>query len=118
MSNYRYFTEEEFEHATPSCSLSDMDSHFMCLLDTARYIAGVPFIINSAYRSVDYELKKKRSGKSMHTLGQAVDLKCVDSNTRFKILAALFVVGFTGIGIGTSFIHVDTRPYPLVWTYD
>lgn len=86
-------------------------------LQTARTIADVPFIINSAYRSVEYELSKKRTGKSMHTLGRAVDIKCVDAGTRFRIISALVAAGFHGIGVGGTFIHVDDRDTPLLWTY-
>lgn len=94
-----------------------MDDKFMERLQTARTLADVPFVINSAYRSVEYELSKKRTGKSMHTLGRAVDIRCVDSGTRFRIISSLFAAGFHGIGVDNQFIHVDDRDYPLVWVY-
>lgn len=111
------FCEDEFRSASPSCSLDDMSASFMDRLQTARDLAGVPFKINSAYRSVEYELKKKRTGKSMHCLGRAVDIKCVDSGSRYVILGALIRAGFRGIGIGSTFIHVDDRDVSLLWTY-
>lgn len=94
-----------------------MNTDFMERLQTARTIADVPFIINSAYRSVDYEIKRHRTGKSMHCLGRAVDIKCVDAGNRFRIINALLAVGFRGIGIDNTFIHVDDRDIPLIWTY-
>lgn len=115
----RHFTEQEFRKAKPSCSLSDMNEKFMYLLDDARELARVPFVINSAYRSVAYEKEKGRPGTSSHTLGLAVDLKCVDNRTRGAILDALICVGFNRIGIGKTFIHVDmdNDKMPAVWLY-
>ena len=117
---YKYFTDEEFRKAKPSCSLSDMDEKFMSKLDLARDIAGVPFIVSSAYRSVDYEKKKGRSGTSRHTLGIAMDIRCYDNAIRFRIVNALLSVGFRRIGIASSFIHVDDgypTSSPLIWSY-
>ena len=105
--NLRYFKDEEFKQAMPACSLSQMDEVFMKRLDDAREYAGIPFIINSAFRSVDYEKSKGRSGTSQHTKGLAVDIRCVSNAQRFRILASLIMVGFRRIGIGTNFIHVD-----------
>lgn len=117
---YKYFTDEEFRKATPSCSLSDMDENFMSKLDLARDIAGVPFIVSSAFRSKEYEKKKGRSGTSRHTLGIAMDIRCYDNALRFRIVNALLSVGFRRIGIASSFIHVDDgypTSSPLIWLY-
>lgn len=116
----KYFTEEEFRKANPSCSLSDMDEKFMNKLEAAREIAGVPFIVSSAYRSVAYEKKKGRSGTSRHTMGIAMDIRCYDNALRFRIVNALLSVGFRRIGIASSFIHVDDgypNSSPLIWLY-
>ena len=88
-------------------------------LQAARDLAGVPFVINSAFRSVSWEISRKppRSGRSMHCQGRAVDIKCVDSGSRYRILSALIKAGFKGIGIDNTFIHVDDRDISLIWTY-
>lgn len=104
----------------PACSLSDMDEEFMTMLDAARDIAGIPFIVNSAYRSKDYEKKKGRSGASMHCEGRAVDIKCYTNADRYRIVTACFMAGFRRIGIGSNFIHVDNGypdASPLIWLY-
>lgn len=117
----KYFKDEEFRKAQPSCSLSDMDEEFMTKLDLAREIAGCPFIINSAFRSRAYELSKGRSGSSVHIQGRAVDLRCLTNDIRYRIIDALLIVGFRRIGIGSNFIHVDSgysdSPSPLMWLY-
>ena len=89
-------------------------------LDDCREFAGVPFIINSAYRSVEFEKTKNRSGSSMHCQGKAVDIRCITNALRYRILDALIVFGFHRIGIGTNFIHVDCgypSSDPIIWTY-
>lgn len=116
-SRFPNFSEAEFRKCVPSCSLQDMDESFMERLQSARTIADVPFKLNSAYRSVDYELAHKRSGLSMHCKGRAVDIKCVDSGTRYRIVEALIAAGFRGIGIDNQFIHVDDRVNHLIWLY-
>lgn len=118
--NLKYFKDEEFKRATPACSLSDMNEDFMHHLDEAREFAKIPFVINSAFRSVDYEKKKGRTGTSQHCNGLAVDLRCRTNAERFRIVASLLALGFRRIGIGTNFIHVDDgypNNEPIIWTY-
>ena len=85
---------------------TNMSKEFLFVLDEAREIAGIPFVINSAYRSPEHPLSIKNPSSS-HIKGLAVDIKATDSNTRFKIVEALVSVGFTRIGIADTFIHVD-----------
>ena len=104
---YKYFDWRDFERCTPRCNERQMDSLFMHKLDRAREKAGVPFILNSAYRSVKWEKALGRNGTSSHTKGVAVDIRCVTSSDRLKMISALLEVGFTRIGIYNTFIHVD-----------
>lgn len=118
--NLKHFKDEEFKLAMPACSLSQMDESFMHRLDEAREYAGIPFIINSAFRSVDYEKSKGRPGTSQHTKGLAVDLRCYSNAQRYAIVKSLIMAGFTRIGIGSNFIHVDSGypgSEPIIWTY-
>lgn len=116
---FRYFTEDEFKRANPSCSLSDMDVEFMSRLDEARHIAGVPFVINSAYRSKQYELSKGRTGTSSHCLGLAVDIRCTNGFNRLFIIQSLLKMGFSRIGVHKHFIHVDldAKKSKSLWLY-
>lgn len=116
-SRWPDFKPSEFERCNPACAITDMNEEFMDRLQTARTIAGVPFKLNSAFRTVEHEKVRGRSGKSMHCQGRAVDIKCVDSGTRYRIIQALLAAGFHGIGIDNTFIHVDDRDLPLIWTY-
>lgn len=106
-SKYRYFYPDEFKKCVPSCSIDDMDEDFMNKLDLARNICPYPFVLNSAYRSKEYELSRGRTGTSSHCKGLAVDISCLTSIARLKMVMALIAVGFRRIGIYPTFIHVD-----------
>ena len=84
-----------------------MDENFLHRLDVARFHSGVPYIVNSAFRTVEHEKSKGRSGDSSHTKGVAVDLKATNSRTRFKIIEGLLKAGFTRIGVYDWGVHVD-----------
>ena len=105
----KYFSEIE----------NNMNKDFLFVLDEAREFAGIPFVINSAYRSPEHPLSIKNPSSS-HIKGLAVDIKATDSVTRFKIVKALIDVGFTRIGIADTFIHVDLdldKTQNVIWTY-
>lgn len=73
MITSKYFKEEEFNRCSPSCSLQDMKQTTISKLDTAREIAGIPFVLTSAYRSPEHDRSKGRSGTGAHTIGRAID---------------------------------------------
>ena len=113
-----YFAESEFLKCTPSCKKSDMNVDFLKRLNKARRLAGLPFVLNCAFRSPEYDLQKGRSGNSFHCKGRAVDIRCLDSSKRAVIVSALLCAGFRGIGIANNFIHVDDRPLKCMWLYE
>lgn len=122
MKKSYYFSEKEFNKCTPFCSREDMEQDFLYLMDDIRRKAGIPLIINCAYRSREYDIKKGRSGNSAHTHGLAVDFKCLNNQTRQKIILAAVQCGVTRMGIGRDFIHVDMGERvglpKAIWLYD
>jgi zinc D-Ala-D-Ala carboxypeptidase len=97
----------------------NMNVDFLSLLDEARELAGIPFNINSAYRSPEHPLSIKNPSSS-HIKGLAVDISINSSRQRFIVLNALISVGFNRIGIAETFIHVDNdtdKSNNVVWTY-
>ena len=115
-----YFSEKEFRRCNPPCSLQDMDEDAITYFDRVREDAGIPLVINSAYRSPDWEKKQGRSGNSAHTRGMALDIRCTTSANRFKIVRALLDNYCTRIGVGKTFIHADfdpTLPQEVMWDY-
>lgn len=115
----KHFSEHEFQKV--SCSIADLDPSSLRRLDAARDVAGIPFIITSAYRSKEHELAQGRSGNSAHTRGRAFDIACSTDRERAIIVRAAVKVGFTRIGIAHSFIHLDDDvhclPSPRLWLY-
>ena len=108
----RYFKELD--------NLDKMDKTFLLRLDEARERAGIPFIINSAYRTPEHNAKIGGKPNSSHLKGLAVDISVTNSRQRFIILNALIDVGFTRIGIADTFIHIDLdkeKSEKVVWTY-
>lgn len=110
----KYFKPSEFKSCNPSCSIDAMDSRFLKDLDACRHIAGVPFRLLSAYRSSDYDKSKGRSGNGYHCSGRAVDVACVDGESRRAIIEGCLAVGLT-FGVYPSFIHIDNRRKPIVF---
>lgn len=119
LRKYKHFKPYEFNCCVPRCDINDMDADFLGVLDDARELAGVPFRLNSAYRSKDYELAKGRTGTSSHCKGVAVDIACSDSRKRYLIVQSLIAVGFMRIGINKTYIHVDADDdkRASIWLY-
>lgn len=119
-TNYvpRYFSEGEFARCTPPCRMSDLHSELLYRLDLLRERVGEPIIITCAYRTIQYEHEHGRDGTSQHCIGLAVDVKCTNSALRQKIIKEASFLDFTGIGIASTFIHLDLRRgTPVCWLY-
>lgn len=87
-NKYKYFTEKEVIGLKPE---------LVQLLDKAREIAGIPFVINSGLRTVNRNDEVGGVENSAHLTGEAVDLRARNSNEHFLITKALLEVGFTRI---------------------
>lgn len=114
----KHFKLEEFD--CPCCSTNYMDHTFLQMLDIAREISGVSFIVNSGYRCEKHNADPKVGGSptSSHLLGLAADIKCTTDAKRGRILHALYKAGFTRTGVYPTFIHVDNdlaKPQFRVW---
>ena len=116
----RHFIIEEF--LCPCCGrgVEEMSEGLLYMLDTARDIAGIPFIINSGFRCTKHNKEVGGSPASSHLEGVAVDIKADNSKKRYLIVKALMQAGFHRIGIGKNFVHADIDPAKtasLMWTY-
>ena len=110
-----FFTADEMK--CRGCGKLVMDETFMGKLNLARWIAGVPFVVNSGYRCPKHN-KEVGSTSDNHTKGKAADIQCRSGASRFELIKALIGAGMMGIGIGKSFIHADTnRETTAIWTY-
>ena len=109
--------------ACPCCGERKMDVDFMNALDDMRAQLGEPFAINSGYRCSLYNAQiSSTGGTGPHTYGRAVDI-AADSRLKFLILEAAIRWGWTRIGIGKNFIHIDNLgeaegfSEKVIWTY-
>lgn len=110
----------EFDSPDEPGSGKWMDEKTLSMLDNARGFAGIPFIINSGYRSVRQNKRVGGSRNSAHTRGYAADIKVKSTQDRWTIVTALLTVGFCRIGIGRTFVHADndpSLPNGVMWTY-
>lgn len=111
----KYFTRTEFNICNPSCEPEDCDSIALQKLDKLRELCGFPLMLNCAYRSVEHDKSKGRSGTSYHCAGRAFDIHCTNSEKRHAIIFHAGFAGFNGIGIYPTFIHVDDREIGCCW---
>ncbi len=121
MKANNYFDPPEFDSPDqPGSGAEMMQPLFIDKLTYARTMAGIPFRINSGYRTPAHNEKVGGLSTSSHLKGYAADIACTGNEARALILQALFAAGFSRIGIAQTFIHVDCDPDKYicrVWVY-
>lgn len=91
------------------------DPAFLDALEALRALALRPLIINSGHRCTVRNMLVHGAPKSRHRK-LAVDIS-LDRHARQHLYRCAKKVGFTGIGRGRTFIHLDRRALPAEWTY-
>lgn len=101
--------------------VTGLDEGLCVMLDRARGLAGVPFIITCGLRTPEQNANLPHAVcDSAHLTGHAVDLHCPDDATRFRMMRGLLQAGFTRVGeyVADGHIHVDndaTKPPNVIW---
>ena len=116
----KYFKLSEFDSPDEVGSGKKMDSKFLEKLDYARHNAGIPFKINSGYRTQEWNMKVGGRFGSSHKKGLAVDIGYEGSRERYLIVNSLMEVGITRFGIAQTFIHCDVdkqKDQDVIWLY-
>lgn len=116
----RYFNIKDFD--CQETGNNEMSEDFLNKLDDLRHICGFPFIITSGYRDPTHsiEARKTNAGRKAgtHAQGIAADIRINNGNEAYEIIKNAQSMGFNGIGVAKTFIHVDTRKtMPVIWTY-
>ncbi len=113
-----HFSVNEFECLCCG-KVDNLDPELVRRLETARAIAGIPFIINSGVRCQWHNTFVGGAAGSQHLVGKAAHIGIAGSEQRFIVLDAIKGSGFKRIGIASTFIHVDVRPdaTPAIWLY-
>jgi hypothetical protein len=91
------------------------DPAFLDALEALRALAGRPLVIVSAHRCAQWNAFVGGAALSRH-LGMAVDIS-LRGHDRHALRAHAQACGFTGFGLGRSFLHLDRRERPAVWFY-
>lgn len=114
----RNFKLSEFDSRDLPGSGNMMQKSTLIKLQNARTRAGIPFVINSGYRTPAHNRAVGGSANSAHTRGHAVDIRARTANEKYKIVKACMAAGFTRIGIYKNFVHVDddpSLPQNVIW---
>ena len=124
----KYFKISEFDSPDQPGSGVNMRISTLLMIDSAREYSGVPYHVNSGYRTLKHNSSLNEVGSvkdSAHTKGYAVDVdfQYNDLETAKKIARGMVKAGFKRFGIyntpTASFIHGDNDPRkkgPVVWT--
>lgn len=107
----RHFSPGEFR-CKDGCGggIEHMNQDLLMMLDQVRDRAGIPLVLSSAYRCPAHNQAVGGVDDSAHTRGYAVDIKCLNSHTRFLILQAALEVGFRRIELAPTWVHLDNDP--------
>lgn len=115
----KYFKLSEFDSPDAPGSGVKMQRSTLAMLDKARQIAGIPFVIESGIRTEAHNQEVGGVSGSAHVRGYAVDIRTTPETQKI-IVSALVKAGFKRIGIGANFVHADNdpiKPSPVAWGY-
>ena len=87
-------------------TIADLDPNFVDKIDKAREFAGIPFSINSGYRTVAFNASIGGSVTSPHINRTAVDVRARNWLEVRKIVEGAMKSGIIGITVYTNSLHV------------
>jgi uncharacterized protein YcbK (DUF882 family) len=97
-----------------------MDHNFMLKLQAMRDQLG-PMTVTSGYRCPEHPAEKRKERSGSHAQGMAADITINVGKQRFNAVSVALSVGMVGIGVASSFIHVDSghqhADRPALWKY-
>lgn len=96
-----------------------MEQAFLDQLDALRTACDFPFIITSGFRHpLEHPIEAAKVVPGTHAQGIAADIKIKGSHQRYRVVSEAMKLGFTGVGVASNFVHVDTRgTEPILWLY-
>ena len=114
---YKHFDISEFR--CRETGENDMKEEFIHMLDELRERCGFSFVITSGYRSKSHTAERSKEKGGTHTQGIAADIQVSNGFERMNIVHEALKMGFGGIGVAKTFVHVDMRSStPVMWTYN
>jgi uncharacterized protein YcbK (DUF882 family) len=114
--DYLYFKREDFD--CQETGENNVSSDLIRKVDELRSAVGRPLYITSGYRSPRHSLEAKKSKPGTHAQGIACDIAVANGVERRQLVKQAFYLGFRGIGVAKTFVHVDMRETePVLWVY-
>lgn len=92
------------------CQTVKIDKKLVDKLQALRDKVGVPLVITSGYRCPSHNKAEGGAPNSYHVKGMAADVVVPEGSTGEELAQAAKELGFTGIGVYSSFVHMDVRP--------
>ena len=83
-------------------------------LQRLRDLIGQPVIVTSGYRNPSHNAAVGGAAQSRHLTGEAADIRVPELHPD-EVAQIATDVGFNGVGIYSSFTHVDIRTQPTRW---
>ena len=120
MPKFKHFSQEGDPNLffCTHCGKSHVKTAFVRRLDELRDMCEFPFVINSGYRCPEHPSEASKSAPGEHTRGHAADIKVQNGTQRRLLVDCALEMGFNGIGVAKTFVHVDDRDGPpVMWTY-
>ena len=117
-SKVQYFEAKEF-CCHCGCGYCEPHPQLVAILDEVRREYGHRIVIHSGCRCEAHNEIVDGKKNSAHLRGYAVDIRCMSSLERARLLPILQQY-FSRIGIAKSFIHVDLDPdlpADVTWVY-
>ena len=107
----RNFSDWEFRCPCGKCD-GTVEDRLVDKLQELRDAWDRPITLTSGYRCEEYNDKIGGAVKSLHMEGLAcdIDVEGLSGHWKHRLLSLCFHVGFTGIGIGPNWFHLDLRP--------
>lgn len=116
MPKFKYFSIDEFN--CQETGENNISEEFIHRLDELREACGFSFTVTSGYRSPNHSIEKRKSKAGTHAQGIAADIRVSGGGQRRIIIEEALKLGFNGIGVAKSFVHVDIRETaPVIWCY-
>jgi hypothetical protein len=107
---YKYFKLSEFDSPDKKGSGEMMQDSTIKMLDVARGVANIPFVINSGFRTKEHNRRVGGVEDSTHLEGYGVDIRANSRQNFERVVLGLVWAGFRRIGVHHTFVHADNHP--------